>query len=371
MSHLADHIRVGMPISLSGRYAPQGQQALIGIQTWIEDTNRRGGIQVGEQVLPVRLIYYDDASDAAQCGILTERLITVDRVDILLGPYSSGLALRAGAVANHHQHVLWNHGGALETASTPGPGWVIGLLTPAPRYFVGIIDLVWHTSPAAPRMAIIYSTAGAFPQAVAAGSVRHSQDRGFETVRMYPYPARTTDFTSILAQLANDPPHLLLSVGRIEDDLHFARQYVRSPLRAKVVGLIVTPLTLFRDTLGNAAGLFLGPSQWEPGIVSKPDYGPTAAEILQRLTAYTPHDVDYPMAQAYAGGLVAQRCVEAAGTLEQHALWRAAHRLDFTTFYGRYRLEPSTGRQVGHHMPVVQWQGDRKVILWPPQSTPG
>jgi branched-chain amino acid transport system substrate-binding protein len=328
-------------------------------------------MRIGEHSLPVHVIYHDDASDAAQCGILNERLITVDRVDILLGPYSSGLALQAASVANHHQHVLWNHGGALETPSAADPGWVIGLLTPAPRYFAGIIDLVWHTSPAAPRIAILYSTAGAFPQAVAAGAAQHSRDRGCETVLMYPYAARTTDFTPILTQLANDPPHLLLSVGRIEDDLHFARQYVHGPLRAHVVGLIVTPLSLFRDTLGDAASLFLGPSQWEPGVVPRPDYGPTAAEVLQRLTAYAPHGIDYPMAQAYAGGLVAQRCVEAAGTLEQHALRQVAHRLDFTTFYGRYRLDPSTGRQIGHHMPVVQWQGNRKVILWPPPGTPG
>jgi branched-chain amino acid transport system substrate-binding protein len=370
MSQLAAHIRVGMTASLSGRYAPQGQQALIGIQTWTADTNRRGGIQVGERTLPVHLIFADDASDAAQCGTLTERLITIDQVDILLGPYSSGLALRAASVANHYQHVLWNHGGALETPSAPDPGWVIGLLTPAPRYFVGVIDLVRQTSPAAPCLAMIYSTAGAFPQAVAAGAAQHSRAQGFETVLMYPYPARTTDFTPLLAQLENDPPHLLLSVGRIEDDLLFARQYVHSPLRAGAVGLIATPLTLFRDTLGDAAGLFLGPSQWEPGMVSKPDYGPTAAEVCQRLTAYTPRGVDYPMAQAYAGGLVAQRCVEAAGTLEQHALRQAAYRLDFTTFYGQHRLDPGTGRQIGHHMPVVQWQENRKVILWPPPSAP-
>jgi branched-chain amino acid transport system substrate-binding protein len=77
------------------------------------------------------------------------------------------------------------------------------------------------------------------------------------------------------------------------------------------------------------------------------------------------------MAQAYAGGLVAQRCVEAAGTLAQHALRQAAYRLDFTTFYGRYRVDPSSGRQIGHHMPVVQWQGQHKVILWPPHSPLG
>src|SRR5262249_29043916 len=75
--------------------------------------------------------------------------------------------------------------------------------------------------------------------------------------------------------------------------------------------------------------------------------------------------VDYPMAQAYAGGLVAQRCIEIAGTLDQRALRQVASTLDFTTFYGRYRIEPRTGRQLGHRMPVIQWQGDRKVVVWP------
>jgi len=71
------------------------------------------------------------------------------------------------------------------------------------------------------------------------------------------------------------------------------------------------------------------------------------------------------MAQAYAGGLVVQRCIETAGTLDQHILRQVAGHLDFTTFYGRYRIDPSTGRQVGHRMPVVQWQEGGKVVVWP------
>jgi branched-chain amino acid transport system substrate-binding protein len=71
------------------------------------------------------------------------------------------------------------------------------------------------------------------------------------------------------------------------------------------------------------------------------------------------------MAQAYAGGLVVQHCIETAGTLNQQVLREVASRLDFTTFYGRFRIDPSTGRQVGHRMPVVQWQEGRKVVVWP------
>jgi branched-chain amino acid transport system substrate-binding protein len=352
-----------MTAALSGRYQPQGQQALLGVQTWVEETNRLGGVPLQGPCRPLELIVYDDASEATRCGAYTERLLTVDQVEVLFGPYSSGLTLRAAEVAAHYQHVLWNHGGALE----PPSEWTIGLLTPAHYYFHGVIDLVRHTLPSCERLAIVHSTAGAFPRAVATGAAQYGQAQGYQ-VTMLPYAPRTTDFTALLDQLGAAQPHLVLGVGRIEDDVRFAQQYVCRALRAMAVALIATPLSLFREALGRNAEQFLGPSQWEPGLISSPDYGPPAQELLPRLAQRSPLGVDYPMAQAYAAGLVVQRCLEAAPTLEQQVLLRTARQLDFTTFYGRYRLDPTTGRQVGHVMPVVQWHGRQKVVLWPSPS---
>jgi branched-chain amino acid transport system substrate-binding protein len=358
-SHLLP-LRVGMTAALSGRYQLQGQQALLGVQAWVEDTNRTGGIQLQGRHRPVELLVYDDTSDAAQCGMYTERLLRSDHVDILLGPYSSGLTLRAAEVAAQYQHVLWNHGGALEPTSE----WTVGLLTPAPYYFHGVIDLVRHTTPVCERIVVIHSTAGAFPRAVAAGAAQYSQVRGCQ-VAMFPYAPRTMDFTPVLNELAAMQPHLVLGVGRIEDDVRFAQQYARSAVHATAVALIATPLHLFRESLGPDAALFLGPSQWEPGLVVSPDYGPSVQAIVQRLALDAPQGIDYPMAQAYAAGLVVQRCLAAAPALDQPTLLRTARQLDFTTFYGRYRLDPATGRQIGHVMPVVQWQGHQKVVRWP------
>ena len=356
-----------MTAALTGRYSLPGRQALLGAQAWVEDTNRAGGIWLpaSRAQLPLRLTSYDDASEPEQCAVLTECLISADQVDILLGPYSSGLALRAAEVAQRSQRVLWNHGGASEAIYTRGFTWVVGILSPPSTYFHSTIDFVRHTRPSASHVAIVHSTAGAFPKDVAAGATQYGQQQGFTIVHTYPYPAGTTDFTLILKQLESAAPAVVLSVGRIEDDLRFAAQYLQHSIPAGVVGLIVTPLTLFRDTLGSAATHFVGPSQWEPAMVTAPEYGPSSQEILTRLMARHPEGVDYPMAQAYAGGLVAQRCIEIAGTLEQHALRQVASSLDCTTFYGRYRIDPRTGRQLGHRMPVVQWQGDRKVVVWP------
>src|SRR5216683_2150231 len=362
-----DSIHVGMTAALTGRYSLPGRQALLGAQAWVEDTNRAGGIWLhsNRTQLPLRLTFYDDASEPEQCAALTEHLITEDQVDILLGPYSSGLALRAAEVAQRSQRVLWNHGGASEAIYTRGFAWVVGILSPPSTYFHSVIDFVRHTRPSASHVALIHSTAGAFPKDVAAGAAQYGQQQVFETIHTYPYPAGTTDFTPILKQLESAAPAVVLSVGRIEDDLRFATQYLQHKIPADVVGLIVTSLTLFRDTLGSAAAHFVGPSQWEPAMVTEPEYGPSSEEVLTRLLARYLESVDYPMAQAYAGGLVAQHCIEIAGTLDQHVLRQVASTLDFTTFYGRYRIDSRTGRQLGHRMPVVQWQSDRKVVVWP------
>ena len=361
-----DYIHVGMTAALTGRYSLPGRQAWLGAQTWLEDTNRAGGIWLHGSTarLPLRLTSYDDGSEPEQCATLTERLITADQVDILLGPYSSGLALRAAEVAQRWQRVLWNHGGASEAIYTRGFTWVVGILSPPGTYFHSVIDFVRHAHSSANHVAIVHSTAGAFPKDVAAGAVQYCQQQQFETIHTYPYPAGTTDFTPILQQLEDTAPAVILSVGRIEDDLRFAAQYRQHTITADVIGLIATPLTLFRDTLGSAAAHFVGPSQWEPGLVLEPEYGPSSEEVLARLMVCHPEGVDYPMAQAYAGGLVAQHCLEMAGTLDQHALRQAASTLDCTTFYGRYRIDPGTGRQIGHRMPVIRWQDGRRMVVW-------
>ncbi len=360
-------IAIGMTASLSGRYAEQGTQALAGAHAWVEDTNRTGGISLEPEGGPVsvRLVFYDDESDPRRCEALTERQIIEDKVDILLGPYSSGLSLTAATVAERYGRVLWNHGGASDSIYQRGLRCVVGILTPASRYFHGIIEMVRSVHPNAESVAIVYSTAWVFPEDVALGAEEYSRQRGFHMVRRYSYAAGTPDFLPILRRLKGDCPDLILGVGRIEDDLRFAKQLHDQRVPFREVGLVATPIVSFKEVLGSAAESFLGPSQWEPGGALHADYGPSPEMVLKRLSTLRARGVDYIMAQAYAGCLVAQRCGEATGSLDNFKLRQAAEGLDFTTFYGRFQIDPSTGRQVGHAMVVVRWQGGKKVVVWP------
>ena len=361
-----------MSVSLTGQFGSQGRQALAGASAWVSDTNARGGIHVASHggKLPIELTHYDDQSTARVARAGTEKLILDDRVDLLLGPYSSSLTLAALPVAERLQRVLWNHGGASDQIYAQGSRWVVGILTPASRYLHGVLDLVKDRGTAARTVAIVHSARGSFPAAVASGAESYAAEAGFQVEFKAQYSSPAFDFPAILQALLEREPDTILGVGRIEDDILLAKEMVRSGVRVGGIALVAAGIGRFGEALGGAATGFMGPSQWEPGANYQPDYGPSDRELAQRYKAFGPAfrpggGADYVMAQAYATGLVAQKCVEETGTLDNLALRETAGRLDFTTFYGRFKLEPGTGRQIGHSVSVVQWQGDRKVIVWP------
>ena len=362
-----DLITVGMSASLTGQFSGQGIQALAGAKAWVRDCNSVGGVYVASagRKLPIRLVHYDDQSVAGLAGALTERLISEDRVDLLLGPYSSVLTLAAAPVAEKHHRVLWNHGGASDGIHEQGYRWTVSILTPASTYLHGVVDLVREMDPEAHKVVILYSARGSFPNAVASGVEAYALNKGFQIVYKARYRPPLDDFSPWLDEMAAEEPDVVIGVGRIQDDLALAKQIVERRFEVRAIAVVAAGIGQFQDELGVQATGFMGPSQWEPGVDYSPDYGPSAGDLARRHDMFGPGGGDYAMAQAYAGGLVAQRCVEESGRLDNAALREVAARLDFTTFYGRFKLDADMGLQVGRSVVIVQWQGGRKVVVWP------
>ena len=108
-----EKIVIGHPVCLSGKYAKAGEQAYGGIKAIIEWVNEvYGGVEVAGERVPLEYIYYDSESKKEGVTSLLERLITVDKVDFLLAPYSSGLTLAGAPVAEKYGMIYMDHGGA-------------------------------------------------------------------------------------------------------------------------------------------------------------------------------------------------------------------------------------------------------------------
>ncbi len=360
-----------MSASLSGQFQVQGRHALTGLLAWAEDVNRSGGMLVGAAQLPVMVVHYDDESRRDRAREITRRLVLDDHVDLLMGPYSTALSNAAAEISEELGWVMWNQGGAGDGIYRRGYKGVVGILTPASRYLSGLLALVREADGGARTIAVAQSGSGAFPRAVTQGIEREAKELGFETVLMRQYDPEQPRFDDIVGKLAELEPDVLVGVGRIYNDLDFARRLAEARPRIGAVAAVAAGIQQFRDELGAEADGFIGPSQWEPGSTGTVEYGPQEAGVVASLTRAGGGPLDYPMTQAYAAGLVAQRCVEEAGCLEPAALRKAAGALDFTTFYGRFRVDPVTGEQVGRSVSLVQWQHGRKVVLGPPERREG
>jgi branched-chain amino acid transport system substrate-binding protein len=178
------------------------------------------------------------------------------------------------------------------------------------------------------------------------------------------YSSLASGLPSVMASLERQSPDLVISAGSFDDEVLLARALLESGVRVKAVGLAAAAMQEFPQALGTYAEGFLGPSQWEPRLACVPDFGPGPDEATEGIRAQGAPP-DYPAAQAYAACLIAQCCLEEAGA-DDESLWRVACAQDCGTFFGRFRIDPATGLQVGHEMVLVQWRRGRKLVVWPP-----
>src|SRR3972149_2143213 len=167
-------IKFGVSISLSGRYSVQGRESFDGLTLWVKDVNQSDGILIKKngKKLPVKLIYYDDGSSVETCKTLVERLIVKDKVDVLIGPYSSGLTLSAAPIAEKHKKILWNHGGSSDEIFEKGFRYIVSTISPASKYLTGIIDMVRNLDKEAKKIAIFQAKDSGFSVSVAKGAGR-------------------------------------------------------------------------------------------------------------------------------------------------------------------------------------------------------
>src|SRR5262249_30542638 len=98
----ADEITIGAPLALNRALSPEGEKLKMGYELWLEQVDKRGGIDVGGVKHKVKLIYSDYQSQTPRAVQLAEKLITSDKVNFLFSPFGSGAIKAASSVAEKY-----------------------------------------------------------------------------------------------------------------------------------------------------------------------------------------------------------------------------------------------------------------------------
>jgi len=348
-----EEILIGASVALSGKYARTGQDQLNGYNMWIEDVNAKGGL-LGKKV---RLVYYDDESKPATGAKLYEKLITDDKVDLLLGPYSSGVTLAASPIAEKHNFPMVSTGAASTKIWEQGFKNIVGLYTPGKTYMNHILEFAQQQG--LKSVALIYADT-AFPRDVAKGVKETAESLGMEVIFEEEYSKSSTDFASMIVKMKVKKPDVLIGGSYLPDSTAFMRQAKEYQLNANIFAFAVGPgLPDFGKNLEADAEGVMGNTQWEHTLNIA-----GAKEFAQEYEKKYGDVPGYHAAGGYGAGQVLEAAVNAAGGLDKDKLREALFDLKVDTIFGKYAVD-ETGKQVGKPGYAIQWINGERHIIFP------
>ena len=374
-------ITVGFTSSLTGAQEVSSKRQVAGFDLWMDQVNEAGGIKLSDgTVVKIAAQTYDDESAKERVQELYTRLITEDNADFLISPYSSGLAAAASIVAEQNGKIMITAGAAEDDAYKTGNTSLFQLYTPGSQYLLSTVDMLKTLDPEA-KIAVVHEN-DKFSTSVVEGLKPYLESEGFEVVLEEGYASETTDFGPVINKIVESGATVLLGGGHYPDGSTFARQLYERKVGLKFVSLLVAPADSKFPELGDAALGISTSSQWElaathtkeeADALGKAWYGPTGEEFATAYEEATGEKPTYHVAGGYMTGLVLQKAIEDADSIDPEKVKAALEAMDIFTFYGGVKFDTSPeahGLQIGHQMVVAQWQKDDagelvRRVIWP------
>jgi branched-chain amino acid transport system substrate-binding protein len=352
-------IRLGASLSLTGTYSKPGKYSHEGYLLCVKDVNARGGL-LGRKI---ELVLYDDRSET-QTGVrLYEKLITEDKVDGVIGPYSSAITEAVANVTEKYRTVMIATLASTTSIFKKGRRYIFMVPSPAETYLEGFLDIAAKRG--LKRVALVNEDT-LFPKTSVAGAVELAKKRGLQVVFQEAYPKGVTEFTALLSKVKAAAPDAFAAATYFDDAVAITRQMKELDLNPKMFGVTVGgDLPEFYDLLKQNAEYVYGASQWEPVLKL-----PGQAEFLEGYKREFGREPSYHAASAYAGCMLYADAVRRAATLDADRVREALLALDTTTVFGQYKVD-ADGFQTGHKMVTSQWQDGKKVIVWPDDVATG
>ena len=355
-------IRIGMSLAQTGGVAAAGKQLLVALQIWKDDVDAKGGL-LGRQI---EFVTYDDQSNPANVPGLYTKLITVDKVDFVLGPYATNMVAPAIPVVMQNNKLTI---GMLALAANSqfhyDKYFVMISLGPDPKgaFSEGFFQVAKKQSPAPKSVAIVAADAE-FAQNAAEGARRNAKKDGFDIVYDKAYPPPTADFAPIVRAIQATNPDIVFQGAYPPDTVGFIRSMHEIGYKPKMyggalVGLLVTPVKMQLGPLANGAVIneaFMNSPKLEfPGL----------RDVLTRYQKIAPSAgtdlIGYGYVPfGYAAGQALQQGVEACKCLDDTKIAAWLHANEVHTIAGNIRFNKEGEWAEGNSL-TTQFQGIEKA----------
>lgn len=354
-------IKIGISLPLTGNFSQPGGAAKKGYEVWAKLVNDHGGL-LGRQV---QLDIKDDASDQNTIVADYQRLITQDKVDLLLGTFSSLLNLPASAVAEKYHMVYVEPAGGAPKMFERGFHYLF-FAQQATANHQGDQFVKWVLSlppDQRPKTAAYPTQDDPFTKPVIDGIRKQLEAAGIKTVYQTVYPPDTSNFDTIASAIKNSGAELVAEGAVFQDGVSIIRSFQKLGYNPKVLFETSAPSESeqFSSGIGvkNTEGIFYAVS-WNAQLPTP--MNKTFVDTYQQMFGAGQIPAE-DSADAFATAEVLQAAVEAVGSLDQTKIkdWLHAHTVQ--TILGKLSWD-ETGAPQSDFL-LAQWQNGTAEIVLP------
>jgi branched-chain amino acid transport system substrate-binding protein len=363
-------VRIGSTLALTGPLSATAQVHKIVGEIYVEQLNKKDGL-LGR---PVEWVLKDDQSKADLARTLYEQLITVDKVDLIIGPYATQPILSAMAVAQRYNKILIHHTFGIPSLAKYDmhfPTWALG---PKPEEtFPTLLFEGLAASAKPPKTVAIVTSKFAATQFMAVGAREVAKKRGLQEVLYLEYEFGNRDFGPIAARVKDANPDLLF-IGAIGLDgvllLDAAKKIGYTPRNHFHLYPAPGPTAKAAEANGALAATVF--EQHAP-FTNNQAAAAFVKEFNERAAkaGLPDNSVEVQAAVSYVAWQVLEAAVAATNSLDDKKLgeWLKKNRVD--TIIGKLRFD-GPNNYGDDLMRIKQVQNGKWVVVWPKEyAAPG
>jgi branched-chain amino acid transport system substrate-binding protein len=261
-------VKIGFSMALTGPLAANGKQALLGAKIWEEETNKKGGL-LGR---PVKIVYYDDQSNPSTVPGIYTKLLDVDKVDLVVGPYATAMIAPAMPIIMQKGKVFIGLFGLAVNSEFNYPKY-FAMIPSGPDTKPAFTDGFFQTAAAQtpkPETVAIVAADLEFSHNAAQGARDNAKKYGFKVVYDKSYPPSTTDFSPIIRAIQATNPDIVAICSYPLDSVGMVKAINEIGYKPKMVGgaMVGLQATVFKTQLGPLLNGFVNYETWVPSMMT-------------------------------------------------------------------------------------------------------
>jgi branched-chain amino acid transport system substrate-binding protein len=358
-------IKIGVSLSLTGDFSSDGQYFQQGYQLWADTVNHNGGV-LGRQVT---LDIISDRSDTTQVATNYRKLITVDKCDIVFGPFSTLLTKPASVVAHSFGYAMLEGAGGGPSVFTQGLNNIFDVSPPVANLLVSFTQYLLSLPPGQrPTTAAYASQNDPFTQPQVDTAKQLLEAGGVKTVSYQIYPSETTDYTPIAQKMIASKADVIVTGTLLNDIVAYIQAFKQQHYNPKAIIATAGPDQgkMFTDAIGgvNAAeGIFVPNGGWYPTI-STPGNAKMVSDYLAKYGGNAA-GISSDVAEAFSVGQVFLQAATNIHSIDNTKLIAELHSgHTYQSVQGNVKFD-ATGQNTLGTGYLFQWQNGTLVSVYP------